>query len=134
MFHDYANITRVCIDRPGERLVVEYDIEACPSGWSQPFDEERLTRLLQLCYNRGVKLDLERKYNRHYGGELLPFRRTEISFHFHHRGTDLRLDVPKIVMDDLVLPEATGALTLVDKQSELDPLTLVPRLKKAAGL
>ena len=67
VYHDYANITSsVNIDRSYERIAVVYDIDITPEVWGGQFDPDRLGGLLSFCYHRMVKLDIERKYNRHY--------------------------------------------------------------------
>ena len=73
IYHDFANVTRVFIDRDGERIVLPFDIEIAPDTWGQTFDENRLRRLLLRCYGRAVKLDIERKYNRHFCSLIRPF-------------------------------------------------------------
>jgi len=133
VFHDYANITDICIDRAGERIVVTYDIDVMPPSWPTGFDEDRLRRLLQLCYMRAVKLDLERKYNRHFCSLLAPFKKTEISFHFYFQGQDIRFGIQKIVLDDLVLPTSADPQVLINKEAKLDLTWLMPRLKEAAS-
>lgn len=104
VFHDYANICTVHIGREDSRLALVFHVDIMPELWGPRFDPRRLRELLRFCYQRIVKLDLERKYNRHYCSMLTPFRRTEVSFHFHRRNSSLQLDLPKIVLDDLVLP------------------------------
>lgn len=105
VFHDYATIFDIHIDRGQGRLAIVYHIEIAPDTWGPGYDSSRIRALLQFCYRRLQKLDLERKYNRHYCSLLAPFKRTEASFHFHHRGSALQFDLDKVVLDDLVLPE-----------------------------
>ena len=132
VYHDYANVTQIAIDRPNERLVLEYEIEICPEDWNSAFDETRLTRLIECCYNRAVKLDLERKYNRHYCSLLRPFKQTEISFHFHLHGEYVPIEIPRIVLDDLVLPSNANTVSLPEKEKTLALTSLIPRLKEMA--
>lgn len=133
IYHDYAKVCEVCIDRPGERIILTFDIEICPELWKQPFDEVRLERLLNYCDTRAVKLDLERKYNAHYCSLLRPFKRTEISFHFHYMGQDLRLGLGKIVLDDLVLPTPTADMALGKRSSAFDVSEIMAKLREAAS-
>jgi hypothetical protein len=133
VFHDYANITDVCIDRAGERIVLTYDIDIQPPSWQGAFNEVRLGKLLELCYARAVKLDLERKYNRHFCSLLAPFKKTEVSFHFYFQGQDIRLGIQKIVLDDLVLPASPDSLILIKKEQRLDLTWLMPRLREASA-
>ncbi len=133
IFHQYATITEVFIDRGGGRIVLTYNVEVAPNEWKQPYDEIRLKQLLEFCYARAVKLDLERKYNKHHCSLLRAFERTEISFHFYHKCVDLRVGIQKIVLDDLILPEPTKEMSLIHRQTELDLAILLPRLREAAG-
>ena len=134
VYHDYANVTSVCVDRPGGRIVLTFDIEISPPEWKQPFDQARLERLLKFCDSRAIKLDLERKYNVHYCSLLRPFKKTEVSFHFHFKGQDLRLGLPKIVLDDLVLPTPTADMSLAKRDKSFDIPSLIPKLREAAGV
>lgn len=131
VFHEYANVTRVFIDRNGERIVLTFDIEILPADWGLEFNEDRLKKLLDLCYLRSIKLDLERKYNRHYCSLLRPFKKTEVSFHFHLHGRALELGIPKITLDDLVLPTPDKTMTLTDKEISLQLDSLIPKLRAA---
>ncbi|WP_438482525.1 HD domain-containing protein [Oleiharenicola lentus] len=108
VFHDYASVCMVHIGRDDGRLALVYHIDIMPEGWGAEFDEKRLRALLEFCYQRIVKMELERKYNRHYCSLLAPFKRTEVSFHFHLKRQDLRHELPNIVLTDLILPDDMG--------------------------
>jgi hypothetical protein len=133
VYHDYANVTEVCIDRGGARLVLTYNIEVCPEVWGGKFDHGKLKRLLKCCDRRSIKLDLERKYNTHYCSLLRPFKKTEISFYFHCRGRELRYGPRKIVLDDLVLPTPTDTMSLYNSEKAFDITKMVEWLKNAAS-
>ena len=80
-YHDYASITDIHIDRKDGRIVVVYSIEITPDSWGAQFDAVRLRQLLEFCYHRLEKLDLERKYNRHYCSRCF-FRSKRPKLHF----------------------------------------------------
>lgn len=124
VFHDYANICNVHIGRQDSRLAVVFHVDIMPESWGEGFDAARLRELLEFCFRRIVKLDLERKYNSHYCSLLRQFRQTEVSFHFHRQNRDLRLDLPKIVLNDLVLPSPgdTAELMRANPGYELEQL------------
>lgn len=131
IFHDYANITDVHISRDEGRIVVVYDIEMLPKTWGPDFDGARLRNLLEFCLFRIQKLDLERKYNRHYCSFLQRFKKTEATFNFHYNSEDLHIEIPTIVLDDLVMPDRfdPDRLSLSFPAFQLN--TLMPRLEKA---
>ena len=130
VYHDFAGITDVTIDPEGQRIVLEFNIDIS-FGNPGPIDESRLSSLLKLSYLRGIKLDLERKYNRHFCSLLAPFRRTEISYHFYFGSRYLDITIPKIVLDDLVLPVPLAGMTLDKKEKTLGLDTLLPNLRCA---
>jgi hypothetical protein len=132
VFHDYAEVTDVYIDRAEGRIVLTYDIDLSPPSWGSRFNQARLRRLLSMCEKRALKLDGERRYNAHYCSILRPFKKTEVSFHFHVRKSEIQVNLPKITLDDLVLPEANGTLNFKSKCPEFDVPTLVRALKEKA--
>jgi hypothetical protein len=134
LYHDYANVVDPCIDRSAERIVLTYDIDVCPEGQQPPFNPEWLRQILSYCDKRSIKLDLERKYNSHYCSLLRPFKKTEISFHFHFQGKDLQLPYNKIVLDDLVLPTLTENSSLNSRPHvDFDIETIISGISSAVS-
>ncbi len=131
VYHDYAAATAIHIDGDNERIILTYDIEVAPAYRGEKYDESKMRSLLNLCYRRAVKLDLERKYNRHYCSLLRPFKRTEISFHFCYQGQDLKIAIPMITLDDLVLPSDQSNVSLVDRERSLQLSLLLPSIREA---
>jgi hypothetical protein len=72
---------------------------------------------------------LERKYNRHYCTLLDVFKKSEFSFHFHRKTVLVNVALPKVTLDDLVLPDQASASDLLDKYKELKLESLMPRLE-----
>jgi hypothetical protein len=133
VYHDYANIvSSIHIDAGNERIAIIYDIDIAPETWSNGFDEERLSSLLNFCYHRIVKLDLERKYNRHYCSLLRPFKKSEFSLNFHYRTKPLDVNLGKITLDDLILPDPPMPTDLLKQFDDLNITNLMPQLKKLA--
>jgi hypothetical protein len=128
VFHDYANVTDINIGREQGRIAVVYQIEMAPETWGAIYNPQRLRKLLEFCYHRLYKLDLERKYNRHYCSMLTPFKKTEASFHFHFKGRDLRLELPKLVLDDLILPNSIKHNPIETTYPDYQLDRLMPRL------
>lgn len=100
VYHEYAKITDVCIDKGNERIILQYhiDISAFES-------EDKLKNLLQFIYERIIKLDEERQYVKFYSHLLSPFKRTEVTFNFNNKGEPLNVFDEKIVLvDKCVIP------------------------------
>ena len=84
IYHAYADITDVFIDRGNERIALTYDIEL-DVGRSSSITrkcQQELRKLLKFTYQRIIKLNQERKYARHYSDLLAPFKKTSITFNF----------------------------------------------------
>lgn len=95
IFHNYANITNVFIDRGNERIALTYNINYIKGG-----DEKEVTELLKFTYHRAIKLDEERRYTKHYSDFLAPFKKTEIKINFSIDGIPSEYDLPKIELKD----------------------------------
>lgn len=98
LFHQYASITNIFIDRHGERIALTYNIDILSSN-NQTI--ENFKNLMQFTYQRIIKLDEERRYTKHYSELLLPFKKTEIKFNFLIDGIPTEFDIPIICMEDL---------------------------------
>jgi len=96
IYHNYARITHILIDRPGGRILITYDIDFDTKKMSQ----KDLTELLEFTYKRMIKLDEERRYNKHYCDLLSPFKKTSIQFNLTVDGIPANLDLGKIELDD----------------------------------
>lgn len=92
IYHEYAQITSLYIDRGGSRIAVTYDINCnqCDS----------LGSLLGFSYKRVLKLDLERRYCKYYAPILDVFKRTDVSYEFNVDGEPLTLDLGQISLED----------------------------------
>lgn len=122
IFHDYASITHVLIDRGNERIALKYEIDLPTNG---TLDERRdsLKTLLKFVYERIVKLDQERRYATYYSSLLAPFRRTEVTFNFHHDGEILNVDLEPLQLTDKVIPGDRG-----NEIDSLDPAYTIESL------
>lgn len=133
VYHDYSGVCDMHISPEDERIAVVYDIEMRPPAWGSTYDASRLRKLLEFCFMRLSKLDKERKYNRHYCSLLHRFKRTDASFHFHLMGKDLHLDLPHVVLDDLVLPNSIDPTEIATACSAMDLDLLMTTIEKAAS-
>lgn len=127
LYHDYASITNVLIDRRNERVCLTYDIpvDKPPKGLDQ---SEWLMDLMAHVLKRIRKLDQERRYSRYYAPLLAPFKATEVSFNFHCGEQIMEVDgLPSLRLDDLTVPGA-DAKPIEKEYPKLSPGTLVPML------
>lgn len=132
VFHDYANVTGIRIGRKDGRIAIVYNIDLAPDEWGGKYDGVRLRALINFCFHRLEKLDLERKYNRHYCSLLESFKQTEATFHFHLKNKDLRLGLPKIVLNDLILPTNFQERKISEASADFEIDALMQRLESAA--
>lgn len=130
VYHDYASITNVYIDRLGERIVLTYEISLDDLGGVDDC-ELRLRKLLEFSYERIDKLDQERKYAKFYADILSPFKKTEISLVFHSGGRVLPVGLPTIVLDDKTVP-GQNSRRLADLHPIFEVGSLAPMVLEAA--
>lgn len=99
IYHNYAEITEIRVDKKGKRIAITYNVNL-----NEPFNEnekKRLEEILLFSFTRAIKLDIERRYTKHYTESLKDFRRVEIQYNFIHKGVPLfDLDLPQIVFED----------------------------------
>ena len=104
-YHRLANVTTYTVDRENHRIQADYDITI-------EIDENNtitdgsipLENLLQLINQRILKVNEERKYCRYYCDLLKPFREISITFRFIYEHEYLDLDLPPLILNDLIIP------------------------------
>jgi hypothetical protein len=79
VFHKYASITNVFIDKGNERIVLSYYVDIEKADLS---DTTGLIELTHFIFERINKLDEERRYNKYYTQLLTSFKKTEVSINF----------------------------------------------------
>jgi hypothetical protein len=105
IYHEYASITNIHIDRADGRIVLTYDIDLTEGKLeTSGTRDDRVRVLLEYTYQRIIKLDQERRYGRYYCPILAPFRMTSIEFNFHYKDRLLPHSLPQIQLDDYVVP------------------------------
>lgn len=111
IYHDYASITEVAIDRGGQRIAITYHptVEVGQDGLLR--EEQGLREMLQFIYKRLQKLDEERKYNKHYCALLEPFKQVSAVFEFWIGGLPRVFGLRPLILTDLIVPG--------DKQKEI---------------
>lgn len=116
IYHDYASISHVAVDRLNGRIMLNYEIdisEGCPSDCTRR--DQRgcpcvrkwnawINGLLSFTFGRIVKLDQERRYAKYYASPLSCLTATEVSMNFHWRSAAIPIDLPPIRLDEKVVP------------------------------
>ena len=92
IYHKYASVTHIFVDKGNGRLVLTYNIEI-------PVCKISFSNLLSFIYKRIVKLDSERRYCKYYAPSLEKFKRTEATINISHKGEDV-IDIPLIELGD----------------------------------
>lgn len=136
LYHEYANVVQLRVDRGGHRIAVTCDIPVKISRGQTLSQSERtrLRRLLRFAYQRFVKLNQERQYARYYCSLLEPFRETQIVLNFFLGGETLyKLDADPIILDDLVVPGADDAKGVVEIAPQYDPDRVLSAIREAIG-
>jgi hypothetical protein len=101
IYHKYAQITDVFIDRGNDRIVLKYHIDI------EDETPDSFRELLSYTYERIIKLDEERRYTKFYSKILDPFKKTEVTFNYTRKGEPLDISIDKIVLHDTcVIPGA----------------------------
>ncbi|MDN3620110.1 hypothetical protein QWY81_11655 [Polaribacter undariae] len=119
IFHKYASVTHMFIDREGGRVSVTYDIDFD----TKSMKKEDLVELLEFSFKRVVKIDEERRYNKHYCDLLTPFKKTTIQYNFTVDGTPINIDLGKIeITDRFPIPgeHKGGVESLLSKNTQLE--------------
>ena len=93
IYHIYASITEVTIDKGDKRIILTYNID-------YPTKDILLSDLLRFVYMRILKMDMERRYCKYYAPTLSVFLRTEASINFTINGSLCDFDLPKISLED----------------------------------
>jgi len=106
IYHSYARIKVVSVDRGNERIALTYDVEVKldASGVLSDTEARDLSDLLEYCYRRISKLNQERQYAKHYADVLSPFKKTTITFNFWINGRPEDLGLAQTALTDLVVP------------------------------
>lgn len=106
IYHEYASITDVFIDRGNERIALTYHIRINTEK-EGPFDsdkERKLGALLEFAYKRVIKLNQERQYSRYYCELIAPFKMTTVVFNFWINGITADMGIPEAKLTDIVVP------------------------------
>ena len=98
IYHKYAQISKVHIDRKLGRITITYNIDI-----ALPFSEtekEALKELILFTYNRAVKLDIERRYTKNYSRILKTFNYVSVSYNFSKCEIPFEIPLKNILFED----------------------------------
>lgn len=131
IFHRYASMTNVFIDKGNNRVVLSYYIDIKQKDLEDP---KELTELTHFVFERINKLDEERRYNKHYTPLLTDFKKTDISIDFDYEGMPIQgLEQIKIVLTDKYpVPgqvESEGVLLLSNMCATLNIEEIIKKIK-----
>ena len=132
LFHDYASITNIHIDRADRRIRATYEIEITgDAGEPEEGRFDAIRQLLEFTYHRIVKLDQERRYARYYNDALAPFTMTSVEINFYERGRILPVALDPLRLDDKVVP-GDPARTIEDISPAYEVDALLDRVRAAS--
>lgn len=92
IYHEYASITNIFIDKGNNRIALTYNIDYTSAV--------QIETLLNFTYGRILKLDAERRYCKYYAPVLDKLKKTEAQINFTIDGDICSLDLPKIELGD----------------------------------
>jgi len=100
IFHKYAEIAEIRIDRPSGRIVITYTINVSENFEVSEEEQKDIIDLIHFSLYRAIKLDQERRYTRYYSSILLPFKYVTILFKFEKNYTPIDLNLDPIILKD----------------------------------
>lgn len=103
LYHQYAEITHVAIDKNRGCVALTYGIDIDNLSYPQEVGEKRIfiSNLLKLTYGRAAKMNYERQFARHYSVALAPFREISVSLTIERSGLPLDLSLRPIILSDM---------------------------------
>jgi len=131
IYHTYARITHVTIDRFRKQIFLLYtfDLPVLQGSIHLPSVE----RLLSFVFSRILKLDYERQYNKHFTNALAPFEMTAVGMDFCINGLSRDLGLKPLILKDHV-PEITGkSKELRQVDPAYDVQALLARLQESSS-
>lgn len=130
IYHKYASITHICIDRGNKRITITYHLQIEDlNGKINPSAEATLKELLMFTYKRIIKLDQERKYAKYYCDYLSPFSETSVQFNFWFNRQPLDIGLDPIILSDKIIPGDSGK-NITDINNEYDTTKLLTKIKE----
>jgi len=100
IYHEYAKITEIRIDRPGERIVITNTINVSSDFETNELEQDKVRELIIFSFYRAIKLDQERRYTKYYSSALKPFKHVTLLYRFEKNYLPLELDIEPIIFED----------------------------------
>lgn len=130
-YHQYANCSKVSIDRPNGRICLTYHLHIGDhASHNRAIPLSSLKKFLPFAYKRIEKLNQERQYARHYCYLLEPFKQVSATFNFWYRGQEIFCDLEPLVFNDLVVP-GDPQKGVVERNSGYKETSLIKKLSDA---
>ncbi|WP_178988497.1 hypothetical protein [Winogradskyella schleiferi] len=98
VYHRYAQVTDIEIDRNLERISITYDINI-PSDFNETAQAE-FRELMLFSYHRAVKLDIERRYTKYYSDVLKQFKYVSVQYNFYIDEIPIQVELNGITFED----------------------------------
>lgn len=100
IFHKYASITEIRIDRALGRIVITYTINVSDNFNESTEEQKDIMDLIHFSFYRAIKLDQERRYTKYYSSILQPFKYVTVLYKFEKNYTPLDMDIEPITLVD----------------------------------
>lgn len=98
IYHRYAQVSNIHIDRKLERISITYNINI-----NMPFSSEEkqnLKELIEFTFNRAVKLDVERRYTKNFSRIIKRFSYVSVRYNFSIEDIPMEMDLSNILFED----------------------------------
>ncbi|MBP1616968.1 MAG: hypothetical protein H6Q14_795 [Bacteroidetes bacterium] len=100
IYHKYASIAEIRVDRALGRIVITYTINVSENFNENEEEQKEIIDLIHFSFYRAIKLDQERRYTKYYSSILLPFKYVTVLYKFEKNYTPLDFDIKPIVFED----------------------------------
>jgi len=140
IYHKYGEITKVNIDRKGERICLTYNFSIPAKDGSITEESHKdFIELYSFVIKRMLKVEAERKYCKYYCDWLAPFKKTHVTFNYiiedevqgRLKSKRINLDKSVLLLDDLVLPSDVKPEMFFTNKKEYEPETVFSLIKVA---
>jgi hypothetical protein len=119
LYHKYATITRVFIDKGNNRVVLSYDIDVSDKDLGS---SEELEKLFKFAVERVGKLDEERRYCKYYTNFLGDYKTTEVSINFTFNGANINdVEQTKFSLNDHYPIPGQDSMTFSRVSQSIEP-------------
>lgn len=98
VYHRYAQVTDIEIDRNLARISITYDINI-PKDFNEKARDE-FKKLIKFTYHRAVKLDIERRYTKYYSEVLQQFKFVTVQYNFSIDEIPIQIELNGITFED----------------------------------